>query len=132
MTEDAGTTKRKKFSPTHRLKIFEQHKGICALCSRKIHPGEKFIIEHLRALALSGTNDGDNLAPVHVECAAAKTAKEDIPRISKAKRQKLRHLGIEKTGPKIRSAGFARVERERAIDKDQLPALPRRSLYQDV
>jgi hypothetical protein len=82
-------------------------------------------------LALGGSNDADNLAVVCVACADAKTAKEDIPRISKAKKQKMRHLGIEKTGPKIRSAGFARVERERAIDKSQLPDIPRRSLYRE-
>ena len=34
---DIGTTPRKPLSPTQRLKLFEAHRGICALCSRT-HP----------------------------------------------------------------------------------------------
>lgn len=126
---DVGTTSRKRLTPHQRLRLFESHGGKCALCGLPIQAGTKWIVEHLRALGLGGTNDGDNLAPVHLDCANAKTAQEDMPRIAKAKRQKLRHLGIEKSGPKLRSRGFARVERKRAIDKDALPALPRKELF---
>lgn len=127
---DISTTPRKSLTPTQRLRLFESHKGICALCGQEIRAGERWIDEHLRALGLGGTNDLDNRAPVHVACAAAKTAKEDIPRIAKAKRQKMAALGIKSTKAKIQSAGFHKVEKVRLIKKDALPPLPRKSLYE--
>jgi hypothetical protein len=52
MTEDVGTTKRKAMTPQMRLKVWENHKGICALCSGKIDGvRERWIVEHLRGLA---------------------------------------------------------------------------------
>lgn len=130
---DVGTTKRKPLTPTQRLKLFEAHKGICALCSRQIANGEKWIDEHLRALGLGGTNDLENRAPVHVACAEAKTRGEDIPRIAKAKRQKMAALGIKSSkAPPIKSAGFAKAEKPKRIDKEALPALPPRRMFADI
>ena len=126
---DVGTTPRKPLTPTQRLKLFEAHKGICVLCGLKINPGEKFIDEHIRPLALGGTNDLENRRPVHVACAASKTS-NDLASIAKAKRQKRASLGIKKEGPKIQSRGFDRAEKHRSIDKTVLPELPRRGLYQ--
>lgn len=96
VVEDVGTTKRKPLTPTERLKMFEEHKGVCKICTRKITPGEKWIDEHGRSLGLGGSNDNSNRYPVHVACAAAKTHDEDMPRINKAKRQKKAALGIKK------------------------------------
>lgn len=125
---DVGTTPRKPLTPTQRLKLFEKHKGICALCQREIRSGEKWIDEHLRPLGLGGTNDDSNRAPVHVACAQAKTAKEDIPRIAKAKRSKMAALGIRSDSrKKIESRGFPK--REKPPGK---LTLPRRSLYEDA
>lgn len=130
---DVPTTPRKPLTPTQRLRLFEAHKGTCALCGREIRSGEKWIDEHLRALGLGGSNDLDNRAPVHVACAKAKTDKEDIPRIAKAKRSKMAALGIKRDGPKIESRGFPKKpERPGKIDKGSLPALARRSIYEDV
>lgn len=128
MTTDVGTTPRKPLTPTQRLKLFEAHGGKCSLCGLQIKAGEKWIDEHLRALALGGSNDIDNRAPVHVACAEAKTHKEDLPRIAKAKRQKMASLGIKRdAGPKIKSAGFP-------SRKDRTPkvSLPPRNIYQDA
>ena len=132
MSTDVGTTPRKPLTPTQRLKLFEAHKGICALCKAQIMPGEKWIDEHLRALGLGGSNDATNRAPVHVACAKAKTDNEDLPRIGKAKRQKMASLGIKRdTGPKIKSAGFPQVEKpRRGVDKSAIEPLPRRSIYE--
>lgn len=91
---DVPTTKRKSLSPMQRLKLFEDHGGICVVCERKIDAGEPWIDEHLRALGLGGSNDLDNRGPAHAHCADTKTRTEDIPRIAKAKRQKAKHLGI--------------------------------------
>ena len=130
---DVGTTPRKALTPTQRLKLFEVHHGICALCKTEIRSGEKWIDEHLRALGLGGSNDMENRAPVHVACAKAKTNGEDIPRIAKAKRQKMAALGIKReNGPKLQSAGFAKTDKPRAIDKSAMPKLPPRSLYRDA
>lgn len=126
---DVGTTPRKPLTPTQRLKLFEAHKGICGICGQQIRSGEKWIDEHLRALALGGSNDLENRAPVHVACAATKTAKEDLPRIAKAKRQKMRSLGIKRDGPKIQSRGFEKAEKPGREGRLKLP--PRRSIYED-
>lgn len=133
--EDVGTTPRKPLTPTQRLKMFEEHKGICALCKRLIVPGDDWIDEHMRALGLGGSNDPSNRAPVHVACAEAKTRGDDIPRIAKAKRQKRAALGIKPDGAnKIQSKGFDHYEKppkagKARIDKSALPQLPPRKLY---
>ena len=126
---DVGTTPRKPLTPSQRLKLFEAHKGICGICTNQIRSGETWIDEHMRPLALGGTNDLENRRPVHVACAQAKTS-DDMAAITKAKRSKRKALGIKKETPKIQSRGFDRVEKHRAIDKSVLPELPRRGLYQ--
>lgn len=125
---DVGTTPRKPLTPTQRLKLFEAHKGICVLCSKEIKSGDKWIDEHIRPLALGGSNDLENRRPVHVACANIKTP-QDLAQIAKAKRQKKAALGIKTETPKIESRGFNRVEKQRSIDKSELPELPRRGLY---
>ncbi len=128
MTQDVGTTPRKRLTPTQRLALFERHKGICVICGKQIVAGEAWIDEHLRALGLGGSNDLDNRAPVHAACAAAKTAKEDVPAIAKAKRQKMAALGIKADGGrKIQSRGFAKKERP-----SKMPLPPRRAMFEDA
>lgn len=119
MTEDLGTTPRKPLTPTQRLKMFEDHKGICALCGQKIEAGEKWIDEHLRALGLSGSNDLENRAPAHVACAAVKT-KGDIQRIAKAKRQKMSALGLKQSAnpmPCGRNSRFKKTMAGKVVDR---------------
>jgi 5-methylcytosine-specific restriction protein A len=100
MTEDVGTTKRKAMTPRMRLKVWENHKGICALCGGKIDGvRERWIVEHLRALELGGEDTEANMAPAHEACAIAKTIGKqgDHSRAAKAKRVKSKHLGIKKS-----------------------------------
>ena len=126
MTDHLATTKRTRLSPRQRLKLFEEHAGCCKLCGLKIVPGETWICEHGRPLGLSGTNEWDNLYPVHKRCADAKTWDEDLPRIAKAKRQKQAHLGIKGPRKPIKSAPFPKTEkpersdRKASIDKSAL------------
>ena len=99
MTEDVGTTKRKHMTPRMRLKIWENHKGMCALCGGKIDGvRQRWIVEHMRALELGGEDSESNMAPVHEACAIAKTVGKngDHARAAKAKRVKTKHLGIKK------------------------------------
>ena len=125
---DVSTTQRKALTPTQRLKLFEAHNGICALCGVAIRPGEKWRDEHLRPLALGGSNDMENRAPVHFKCAKAKDA-EDLTRIAKAKRQKRASIGIAPQKQKIASRGFPPSGKTPRIDKGSLPPLPPRAIY---
>ncbi len=102
MTEDVGTTLRKPLTPTQRLKLFEAFQGRCVLCDRKIEVGEPWIDEHLRALGLGGSNVAENRGPAHKACAVAKAHGKDgdLARIAKAKRVKMRHIGVKtRKGP---------------------------------
>lgn len=126
---DVSTTPRKSLSKKAKLKIFEAHSGKCWICGQQIRIVDKWIIEHLRPLALGGTNDHDNLAPVHLECANAKTHGKDgdLAKAAKAKRVKMAALGIKRDGPKIQSRGFPVKPRA-----EKLPIPARRNIYEDV
>lgn len=126
-TIDIGSTPRKPLTPTQRLRLFEDHKGICALCGQKIHAGETWIDEHLTALGLGGSNDLGNRAPAHKACADAKTYGEsgDIATIAKAKRRKMKHLGI-KPPSRLQSAGFKQAPPQHSATRPlSKPPLPR-------
>lgn len=127
---DVGTTPRKPLTPTQRLKLFEAHKGLCGLCGATIRAGDIWIDEHIIPLGLGGTNDLTNRAPVHVQCANSKThgSDGDVARIAKAKRVKMRHLGIKAQKQKIQSRGFPKAEREQ---KSTAKVMARRPMYED-
>lgn len=126
--KDVGSTPRKPLTPTQRLKLFEDHKGICCLCERKIQAGEAWIDEHKIALGLGGSNDLSNRGPAHEACADAKThgASGDIATIAKCKRQKMRHLGI-RSPSKLQGQGFAKAPAQRSASRpvDKLKILYR-------
>ena len=122
---DVGTTERKRLTPSQRLKLFEKHKGSCALCGLEIK-GKRWVVEHMRPLGLGGTNEVDeNLRPVHEACAREKTI-EDVKAIARAKRIKMRAIGIETSGKKIQSRGF--VKREKSTPAST-KVMPRRQIY---
>lgn len=130
---DVGTTPRKYLTALQKLKLFEDHKGKCALCGNEIRIGEAWIVEHMRALALGGTNEKSNLAPAHIACAQNKTSKEDAPRIAKSKRQKASALGCkDDKRQRIKSAGFPKRDRTRNVSDVSLNPLPRRPMYEDL
>lgn len=98
MSEDVGTTKRKNMTPRMRLKVWENHKGVCKLCGGKIDGvRERWIVEHIIPLALGGEDAEGNMAPAHEGCALAKTFGKsgDIAKAAKAKRVKSKHLGMK-------------------------------------
>jgi len=98
-------TARRSLSRLARIRIFDAAKGLCHLCGQKIHVGEKWDVEHVRALSLGGADDEENMRPAHYACHKIKTA-EEAPRKAKADRQRARHLGIKK--PPIRPMPFGR------------------------
>ncbi len=96
---DVPTTPRKKLSPRERLAAWERNNGVCVLCGVKIDGSrERWICEHIRALALGGLDTQDNIGPAHQRCADAKThgPNGDIAQAAKSKRRKARYLGIKK------------------------------------
>ncbi|GAB6842327.1 hypothetical protein HNR00_003536 [Methylorubrum rhodinum] len=96
--EDVGTTPRRPLTPSQKLELYEQQKGICPLCGLFMRPGKRLIDEHLRALGLGGSNDFGNRAIVHEACALAKThgPTGDLTVIADAKAQKRAILGFER------------------------------------
>lgn len=95
-------TPRKRMSQKRRQAIFTEHCTAhhiapCCVCGLPIHRhNDRWIIEHIRPLALLGDDINTNCAPAHYECALVKTHTEDLPRIRKAKRQQARHDGTKK------------------------------------
>ena len=83
---------RKTKSRKYRAELFIKHNGQCHICQGKILGHERWEIEHIIPLSLGGEDQGDNLALAHQSCHRGKT-KEDIRRLSKAKRQRAFHLG---------------------------------------
>jgi len=78
-------------------------------------------------LALLGKDDGENLKIAHRKCHREHTATDDIPRIARAKRQKMASLGIKRAGQKI-----PRRPKTEGPARDKLPLPPRRALFEDV
>ena len=108
---DVGTTKRRSMTPARRLRIFEANKGMCITCCQPIKAGDRWFIEHKRALELGGEDTDDNCAPAHYACKAEKDA-DDHHRAAKAKRAKQRHLNIRTAPAKpIQSAPFPKSEK---------------------
>jgi 5-methylcytosine-specific restriction endonuclease McrA len=90
---------------------------------------KSFEVDHVRADGLLGSNLLDNARVLCRLCHVAKT-RDDVARIAKAKRVEARALGVRKK-PTLKSRGFEKVEKVRTIDKDALPPLPRRKLFDD-
>lgn len=90
-------TKRKTLSRNQRARLFLEHGGVCHICGTLIKPqrGEKWEVEHVEALEISGRDDWENLRPAHVKCHKTKTA-EDVKVIAKCNRRRAKHLGIAK------------------------------------
>ena len=100
---------RRKLSTKERLRLFTLHNGLCCLCGGKIDgTKERWIIEHVRPLALLGEDDDTNMKPSHELCSKAKTygKQGDLATIAKAKRREAVHVGAKERGK-----GFAPPQR---------------------
>ena len=122
---DVPTTKRKPLTKRQRTKLWEDHKGLCCICKLPVDPKRIWIDEHIRPLALGGSNDMANRGPAHIDCAAIKTLEKDMPAIVKAKAMKAAQTSADPDArSKIQSRGFARKPKREAK-----PSLPPRSIY---
>ncbi|MEC5289443.1 HNH endonuclease signature motif containing protein [Aurantimonas sp. C2-4-R8] len=82
-------------------------------------PGEIWEISHDRPLELLGDDDDENRKPAHKSCHAVQTREHDIPRIAKAKRQKMSALGIRKrsTFPGGRNSRWKKLITGEVVDR---------------
>lgn len=86
----------RRMSAKRRMQIWEAHRGVCHICGAKIDGGrERWDVEHIIALEISGDDSDANLAPAHVSCHRAKS-KQDAAAIAKAKRMEQRAAGIRR------------------------------------
>lgn len=125
-------TKRRSITTAMRLRIWTAHNGVCHLCQLPIHAerGEKWHVEHIKPIWLGGADDEPNMAPAHIDCHSPKTKEEAAAR-AKTNRIAARNVGaLPSPKVKLKSRGFQKVEKKRAIDKSALPALPRRGMYE--
>lgn len=90
-----GITDDTKVPPRVRLRIFERAGGVCHLSGRKIQPGEKWELEHIKALCNGGEHRESNLAPALVEPHKVKT-RADRKAKAKSDRIRKRNAGIRK------------------------------------
>lgn len=99
-----------KVPPRVRLRVFEAHGGVCYLSGRKIMPGEKWELEHVKALIHGGEHREANLRPALIAPHKVKTA-EEMAIKAKTDAIRKRHLGITRPAGTIKSQGFAKTSK---------------------
>lgn len=88
-----------------RLRVFILADGQCANCSRKLHAGDKWQIDHRVALVNGGGNRESNLQVLCEWCHKPKTV-FDVGEKSKTFRKRAAHLGIKRAGMTIPGRRF--------------------------
>lgn len=86
-----GTSDDTPAPPRVRLRVFDRHGGICFLSGRKIMPGDKWELHHIKALILGGTNSEFNLAPVLADEHKKETARQMVAK-AKIARTRAKHI----------------------------------------
>jgi 5-methylcytosine-specific restriction endonuclease McrA len=92
------TRRRNEFPAKVRVAAFERAAGRCEECGVSIRPGNGPEYDHRIPDALGGKATLENCAVLCRSCHGAKTAKEDVPRIAKAKRVQRKHIGAKPRG----------------------------------
>lgn len=105
-----NTTRRRRFSAKQRRDFLERHGRRCYWCREPIADGQPWDIEHELARELGGSDEDDNLRPIHRKaCHPAKT-KADRRLIAKSNHVRRFH-GIDPDerkwkSPKMKSRPF--------------------------
>lgn len=87
---------RREFPGKVRALAFERAGGCCEKCGVRLGAG-KVHYDHVLPDALGGEPTLENCAVLCRPCHGEKTAKEDVPRIRKADRQRRRHIGAHQS-----------------------------------
>lgn len=111
-----------------RDRIMARDNRICHLCKCEIQVGQKWDLDHVKALINGGENRESNLRPAHRKCHVDKTAL-DVAEKAKVAAIRMKHLGITKPKKKILSKNDLRTKPPRDPNKG-LPPLPRNNLYE--
>ena len=85
---------RREFPARVKIAAWERSHGHCESCTRKLFPGD-INYDHDNPDGLTGEPTLDNCKVLCRACHSLKT-KDDVSRISKAKRVEKRHRGIRK------------------------------------
>lgn len=95
-----------KAPPRVCLRVFLRFNGTCQCgCLRKIHPGEKWQLDHVDALINGGINAESNLQPLLTEHHKNKT-RDDVAQKAATYRKRSKHLGVKRTGRTIPGRKF--------------------------
>lgn len=86
---------RQEFKPKIMAQAALRANGRCEGCTRRLMPGD-FHYDHVIPDALGGLPTLENCQVLCRSCHSVKTAKEDVPRIAKAKRNYRKSNGIRK------------------------------------
>ena len=121
-----GTTDDTRAPPRVRDRIMATDNS-CHLCGQPIQTGQKWDLDHVRALINGGENREKNLRPAHRKCHKDKTAR-DVAEKAKVAAIRQKHIGARPAPTKpLRSAGFPQTEKA-AARQTKTPLAPR-SLY---
>ena len=107
LPEWIGKTPDTKVPDAIRDRVFVRAGGRCYLSGRKIMPGDKWELEHVKPLSMGGEHRESNLRPALVAAHREKTKVEAADR-AKADRIRRKHLGTwPKSKAPIKSRGFS-------------------------
>lgn len=82
---------RREFPAKVKVAAFQRANGRCEACTAKLMPG-KIRYDHILPDQLGGEPTLENCACICSACHTAKTSRQDVPAIAKAKRIQQKHL----------------------------------------
>lgn len=91
---------RREFPAKIKVAAFKRADGRCEKCSASL-TGGRVEYDHRIPDALGGEPTLENCEVLCRNCHGSKTASEDIPRISKAKRVEAKHIGAKRPKSKL-------------------------------
>jgi 5-methylcytosine-specific restriction protein A len=91
MTSPWSPTRRQRLTDQQRAQLFHDRGGQCWRCTKKLRPGDKWIVEHLIALENGGTNEWTNLDISCETCVPGKNA-EDHAKAAKSRHARTYHV----------------------------------------